>query len=239
MLIVVFVSSELDREQLFNDLVKFYSKLFPQKNQKIFQGDVCLVWERIKQEHRNDDNALRRAVDEARTEWKQKCDRSKCSAMYYFKNPFERKAPKQDGDQNGESSGETSIDAELKKTRERIPTPTAVIYDPGCATKPPKQKKVQPTPKQDEIKEKIEFEKDILLGLHKKRDKGMMSSKDWEELRKREKTLDELKKSLRGRELRKRRQQKHHDGRKRTIDGHDEGNWLQGKAQQRQVPQRR
>ena len=99
-------------------------------------------------------------------------------------------------------------------------------------------KKVQQTPKQYEIKEKIEFE-DILLGLHKKRDKGMMSSKDWEELRKREKTLDELKKSLRGRELSQRRQQNHRDGRKRKIDGLDEGNWLQGKAQQRQVHQRR
>ena len=84
------------------------------------------------------------------------------------------------------------------------------------------KQKVQTTPKQDEIKEKIEFEKDILLGLHKKRDKGVMSSKDWEELRKREKTLDELKRSLRGPELSQQRQQNHRDGRKRKIDGLDE-----------------
>ena len=97
------------------------------------------MWERIKQEHRNDDNALLRAVDEARTEWKQKRDCSNCSVMSYFKNAFERKAPKQDGDQNGESLGETSIDAESKKASETIPTPAAVINDssvddPGCAT---------------------------------------------------------------------------------------------------------
>ena len=49
-----------------------------------------------------------------------------------------------------------------------------------------------------------------------------MSSKDWGELRKREKTLDELKKSLRGRELSQRRHQNHRDGRKRKIDGLDE-----------------
>ena len=42
------------------------------------------------------------------------------------------------------------------------------------------------------------------------------------ELRKREETLDELKKSLRGRELSQRRQQNHRDGRKRKIDGLDE-----------------
>ena len=46
--------------------------------------------------------------------------------MSYFKNAFERKAPKQDVDQNGESSGETSIDAESKKTSEEIPIPTAL-----------------------------------------------------------------------------------------------------------------
>ena len=55
-----------------------------------------------------------------------------------------------------------------------------------------------------------------------KRDKGNMSSNDWEELRKREKTLDEFTKSLRGRELSQRRQQNHRDGRKRKIDGLDE-----------------
>ena len=49
-----------------------------------------------------------------------------------------------------------------------------------------------------------------------------MSSNDWEELRKREKTLDEFTKSIRGRELSQRRQQNHRDGRKRKIDGLNE-----------------
>ena len=170
------MSGNLDRKQLFNDFNDSRKK-----NQNTVQGDVCLVWERIKQEHRNDDNALLRAVDEARTEWKQKRDRSKCSAMSYLKMHLNEKL-----------QNKKRCNQRRNKTKSKKKSNSRRTY------------------------------------FFKKRDKGMMSSKDWEELRKREKTLDELKKSFRGRELSQRRQQNHRNGRKRKIDGLDENtSWLQ------------
>ena len=47
-----------------------------------------------------------------------------------------------------------------------------------------KEVKTRPTPKTDELKEKMGIEKDILLGLYRKREHGMLSSQDSDKLKK-------------------------------------------------------
>ena len=52
-----------------------------------------------------------------------------------------------------------------------------------------KEVKTRPTPKLDELKEKMGIEKDLLLGLYRKREHGMLSSQVSDELK--EKSVEE------------------------------------------------
>ena len=52
----------------------------------------------------------------------------------------------------------------------------------------------KPRPKQDALNEKSTLEKDLLLGLHKKRDYGLETDQDRKEMNVRKNSLQELEK---------------------------------------------
>ena len=60
-----------------------------------------------------------------------------------------------------------------------------------------------------------------MIGLYKKREKGMMSTIDREELEKREKSVEQMKNKLTKKAKNQQRQQKHRDNRKRKHDALD------------------
>lgn len=63
----VVASIEMDRKKVFNDLVEFYGKLFPQKENK--QKIVAEEWKELRDI--KDPAAFRSAVDAKKKEWKQ------------------------------------------------------------------------------------------------------------------------------------------------------------------------
>ena len=80
----------------------------------------------------------------------------------------------------------------------------------------------KPTPAQDKLKANINKEQTIVLGLYAKRADGMLSIADHAELRKREKTLADEKKTLQKTQLNLKRQQTWRDKNKRRLDDLDE-----------------
>ena len=69
------MNEKLDRKKVYNDLVKFYSKLFPQKQQPSIQAEVGDVWRRLRA-HKSDDEFMR-AVDEQKMQWREVASRNK------------------------------------------------------------------------------------------------------------------------------------------------------------------
>ena len=85
-----------------------------------------------------------------------------------------------------------------------------------------KEVKTRPTPKQDELKEKMGIEKDILLGLYRKREHGMLSVQDSDELKKRVSKKAKLENELKAVETNRLRQIIFRDDRKKkmlSLDG--------------------
>ena len=77
-------------------------------------------------------------------------------------------------------------------------------------------------PKQKELAEQITMEKDLLVGLQRKRDYGMDTDHDRKEIQTRLENLSTLEKSKRKMEQNKQRQKKHRAARKRKFEALDE-----------------
>ena len=74
-----------------------------------------------------------------------------------------------------------------------------------------------PTPVQEEVKRKINIENDLLVGLHRKRDKGQLSQNYRNEISSREATLKKYKTDLKQKELNRKRQQKFRSSQERKL----------------------
>ena len=85
------------------------------------------------------------------------------------------------------------------------PTESVTFNDTQSSTKTTQSE--APTPAQ-EVKRKINFENDILVGLYRKRDMGQLSQNDRNEISSREATLKKCKADLKQKELNRKRQQK-------------------------------
>ena len=95
-----------------------------------------------------------------------------------------------------------------------LPTPSTSL--------PSSSKKVREKPKQEQLKAEIALEKDILIGLHRKRDSAMMSEGDRKELIEREKNLKNLEKQLKAVLSNRMKQQNFRDNQKRRIESLDD-----------------
>ena len=73
------------------------------------------------------------------------------------------------------------------------------------------------TPAQEEVKRKINFENDILVGLYRKRDIGQLSQNDRNEISSREATFKKYKADLKQKELNRKWQQKFQSNQKRKL----------------------
>ena len=82
-----------------------------------------------------------------------------------------------------------------------------------------KEVKTRPTPKHDDLKEKMGIEKEILLSHYQKREHGMFSSQDSDELKKSVSKKAKLENELKAVETNRLRQKKFRDDRKKKILG--------------------
>ena len=100
----------------------------------------------------------------------------------------------------------------------------SVIVEPSVPTTPtpPPPPVRKPTPKQDELNNKVNIANEILVALYRKRELGQMSENHRNEIKIREANLKELKKKLHEAKLNEMRHKKLRDERKRKFEALDE-----------------
>ena len=176
----------MDRKKIFNDLVNYFSALYPHLNGK--QRKVAEEWKLIK--YIKDENQFLNAVAVAKMK-KNRKDRCMAERRGNSKLLFanvKHKAPRVEI--NSTSSIESDSDlcgSPSLPTNESEPS-IAPLAEGNNEKALSSASKSLPKPKQEELKAKISLEKDILLGLHRKRDTGVLSEHDRAELKSRDTT---------------------------------------------------
>ena len=111
-----------------------------------------------------------------------------------------------------------SLSTKSQETTESVTINDKTKPHPSTEAPPSTTNTAAPTPPQEEVKQKINIENDILMGLCRKRDLGQLSQSDHKESASREATLRKYKANLKQKEAARRRQKKFCVNQKRKIE---------------------
>ena len=199
---------------LFNQLGAAYKKTFFKKNNLQCQQEVSEIWKKLKNEA-EDLKDLENAVDKKISEWKVVEKEQKNSVTYFWGKASQKPQKEKTGvptmvqrvvsSENSGNSGPVSV-----VTLDETPY---LLQTQQCS----KSQTKRSAPKQEEFRMDCSLENDILVGLYKKRELGMLSDIQRAELKSREKKMKETKKKINEAELNQKRQQRFRDERKSKL----------------------
>ena len=182
------LNMEHPKYKLHRELKAAYVKAYPFKNQAQVEENVSIIWKDIR--NKTDyENLTHKKIDELKViASKKKLSNSSVWSKFSAAAGKSKKA-KPDTPPPKILAAETPIEVCSSDSTTTVDSSTLVSSSSASATSiliAEDKRKIRATPKQDELKSSLQLETDILLGLHRKREKGLLSSRDSKELSERE-----------------------------------------------------
>ena len=193
------MAEQRSKLSLYNDLQAAYlkSKKHMMSREDI-QKECNQIWSEIKC---NDLIQLTTSVLDKIDSVKKEAKDRRMGAMAKWPRIFTKKKAKlTEPSHQEEATSSTAGASNAEETPAEPPSAEPTEEQPSGSQVPsesqPEQDAKKLTPTQDKLNADIQVEKDILIGLYRKRDNGMMTADEKKELEKREKNLDKMKKDL-------------------------------------------